>query len=239
MSGAGAAVGLILGGGLTEVTLALDLLHQRADRPARRARSRRASWPRASARPGQARPARRDHRHPRPGRHRLRPDPRGDPATAGATRSPSSPWSPARAPARVFVVVERRSRTPLLPFRILANRTRGISFVVDAAGRRRRCSRCSTSSASSSSTCWATSPLKTGFAFLPFSAGIVAAAGLASTLAAKVDPRWIAGPGALLGCGRHVRVHPPRASTAPTPPGCCPASWCWRSAWASPSCRSP
>ena len=43
------------------------------------------------------------------------------------------------------------------------------------------------------------SPLKSGFAFLPFSAGIVAAAGLASTLAAKVDPRWISGPGALLG----------------------------------------
>ena len=43
------------------------------------------------------------------------------------------------------------------------------------------------------------SPLKSGFAFLPFSAGIVVAATLASTLASKVDPRWISGPGALLG----------------------------------------
>ena len=61
------------------------------------------------------------------------------------------------------------------------------------------CSRCSTSSASTSSRCSATRPLESGFAFLPFSAGIVAAATLASTLASKVDPRWISGPGALLG----------------------------------------
>ena len=97
-----------------------------------------------------------------------------------------------------FVLVEQRSAHALLPIRILADRTRGISLVVmlivgagmfamfyflglyiqQVLGY---------------------SPLKSGFAFLPFSAGIVAAAGLASTLAAKVDPRWISGPGALLG----------------------------------------
>ena len=43
----------------------------------------------------------------------------------------------------------------------------------DDARARRRCSRCSTSSASSSRTSWATRPLKTGVAFLPFSVGIV------------------------------------------------------------------
>jgi predicted MFS family arabinose efflux permease len=42
------------------------------------------------------------------------------------------------------------------------------------------------------------SPLKAGFAFLPFSAGIVVAAGLASSLVNRVDPRWLAGTGTLM-----------------------------------------
>jgi hypothetical protein len=39
------------------------------------------------------------------------------------------------------------------------------------------------------------SPLESGFAFLPFTAGIVIAAQVASALASRVDPRWIAGSG--------------------------------------------
>jgi len=42
------------------------------------------------------------------------------------------------------------------------------------------------------------SPLRAGFAFLPFSVGIVIGAGLASNLAGKVDPRYLAGVGTLL-----------------------------------------
>jgi hypothetical protein len=42
------------------------------------------------------------------------------------------------------------------------------------------------------------SPLETGFAFLPFSFGIVIAATISSKLIAKVDPRWIAGLGTFL-----------------------------------------
>jgi predicted MFS family arabinose efflux permease len=42
------------------------------------------------------------------------------------------------------------------------------------------------------------SPLQAGFAFLPFSVAMVAGAGIASTLASRVDPRWIAGPGAAI-----------------------------------------
>jgi hypothetical protein len=42
------------------------------------------------------------------------------------------------------------------------------------------------------------SPLKTGVAFLPFSAGIVIAATVASRLMERVDPRWLAGVGTLL-----------------------------------------
>ncbi len=37
------------------------------------------------------------------------------------------------------------------------------------------------------------SPLEAGFAFLPFSVGIVIGAGLASNLASRIDPRYLAG----------------------------------------------
>ncbi|MBB2890779.1 MFS transporter [Flexivirga oryzae] len=97
----------------------------------------------------------------------------------------------------LFVVVESRVKHPLLPLRILGDRTRAVSltamlvvgaamfamffflglFVQQVLGY---------------------SPVKTGFAFLPFSVGIVAAAGIASNLAGRVDPRWLAGFGGLL-----------------------------------------
>ncbi len=96
-----------------------------------------------------------------------------------------------------FIMIERTVAEPLMPFRILADRTRGTSFVVmmlvpaamfamfyflsiivqDGMGY---------------------SALKTGFAFLPFSFGIVIAAGVASNLMARVDPKWLAGTGTLL-----------------------------------------
>ena len=96
-----------------------------------------------------------------------------------------------------FGVIESRTSHPLLPFRIFMNRTRASSFVVmmllpaamfamfyflsqyiqDVMGY---------------------SPLQAGFAFLPFSGGIVAAAAISSTLANKVDPRYLAGIGTLM-----------------------------------------
>jgi len=95
----------------------------------------------------------------------------------------------------VFLLIEARSRHPLLPFRILADRTRGVSFVVMLV---------------IAAALFAMfyflgifiqqimgySPLKAGFAFLPFSVGIVVAAQIASTLMSRIDPRWIAGTGA-------------------------------------------
>jgi predicted MFS family arabinose efflux permease len=42
------------------------------------------------------------------------------------------------------------------------------------------------------------SPLKAGFAFLPFSGGIVIGAGLASNLLSRIAPRFLAGTGTLL-----------------------------------------
>jgi predicted MFS family arabinose efflux permease len=124
----------------------------------------------------------------------------------GLTNAASDSWTSATTLATLiagvamlvaFVVVEMRSTHALMPIRILADRTRGTSFAVmliigaamfamfyflglyiqQVLGY---------------------SPLKSGFAFLPFSAGIVVAAQIASTLMSRVDPRWIAGVGTLL-----------------------------------------
>ncbi len=95
-----------------------------------------------------------------------------------------------------FIAIERVIKDPLMPFHILADRTRGVSFVVmmlvpaamfamffflsiiiqDGMGY---------------------SSLKAGFAFLPFSFGIVASATIASNLMSRIDPRWLAGFGTL------------------------------------------
>ncbi|GAB3816332.1 MFS transporter [Kribbella italica] len=96
-----------------------------------------------------------------------------------------------------FLVIEARSKHALMPFRILANRTRGVSFFVMLI----------VGAAMFSmfyflgiyiQNILGYSALKTGFAFLPFSLGIVVAAQVASTLIARIDPRWIAGTGAVL-----------------------------------------
>lgn len=97
-----------------------------------------------------------------------------------------------------FVLVEKRNPNALLPIRILADRTRGISlFVMLMVG------------AGMFAMFYflglyiqqvlGYGPLEAGFAFLPFSAAMVVGAGVASTLASKIDPRWISGPGAVIG----------------------------------------
>ena len=97
----------------------------------------------------------------------------------------------------LFVVIERRVEHPLLPFRILASRTRATAFltmmIVPAA-------------------MFAMffflslfvqnvmgySPIQTGVAFLPFCFGMVFSATLSSKLMSLVDPRFIAGFGTIL-----------------------------------------
>ncbi|WP_110206072.1 DHA2 family efflux MFS transporter permease subunit [Nocardioides daejeonensis] len=96
-----------------------------------------------------------------------------------------------------FLMLETRQEHPLLPFRVFSNRTRAASFVAmmfmpaamfatfyflslfiqDVVGY---------------------SPLKTGFAFLPFPLGMVIAATASSKLIGRVDPRFLAGPGTLV-----------------------------------------
>ncbi|GAA1595123.1 MFS transporter [Kribbella hippodromi] len=96
-----------------------------------------------------------------------------------------------------FLAIEARSRHALMPFRILANRTRGVSFFVMLV----------VGAAMFSmfyflgifvQSIMGYSALKTGLSFLPFSVGIVVAAQVASTLVARMDPRWISGAGGIL-----------------------------------------
>jgi MFS family permease len=97
----------------------------------------------------------------------------------------------------LFLAVEARSRHALLPFRILANRTRGVSFVVMLVVAAAMFAMFYFIGLYIQSVL-GYSPLKAGFAFLPFSFGIVIAAQAASALMSRVDPRWIAGAGTLL-----------------------------------------
>jgi EmrB/QacA subfamily drug resistance transporter len=96
-----------------------------------------------------------------------------------------------------FFVVEARSPHALLPMRVIADRTRAVSFAVMLV----------IGAAIFSMFLFVSlfvqqvlgySPLEAGIAFLPFTVGIVGAAQLASALASRVDPRWIAGAGGAL-----------------------------------------
>ncbi len=99
-----------------------------------------------------------------------------------------------------FLIIEANSKHALMPFRILANRTRAVSFVVMLI-----------IGASIFSMFYFLglflqqvlqySSLKAGFAFVPFSLGIIFSAQIASALISRVDPRWISGAGALLASG--------------------------------------
>jgi EmrB/QacA subfamily drug resistance transporter len=100
----------------------------------------------------------------------------------------------------IFLALEARSRHALMPFRILANKTRGVSFIAMLV----------VGAALFSmfyflgiyiQNIMGYSALKTGLAFLPFSFGMVVAAQIGSTLIARMDPRWIAGAGAVLAAG--------------------------------------
>jgi EmrB/QacA subfamily drug resistance transporter len=96
-----------------------------------------------------------------------------------------------------FVVVETRVSNPLLPMRVVTERNRGGSFITSLLvggglfGMFLFLSYYLQGSLHYSA-------LKTGFAFLPFSAGIVASAGLASYLMPRIPPRVIMSIGLVL-----------------------------------------
>ena len=88
----------------------------------------------------------------------------------------------------IFVTIERRSQYPLLPLGILADRNRGGSYLAMLLG----------GVGLFGMFLFLTyyfqgslhySALKTGFAFLPFSAGVIVSAGLASHVLPRLGPR--------------------------------------------------
>ncbi|MGL5830126.1 MAG: MFS transporter, partial [Angustibacter sp.] len=100
----------------------------------------------------------------------------------------------------LFLWLENRSAHALMPFRVLADRTRAVSFVVMLVV-----------GASMFAMFYflglyiqqvlGYSSLKAGVSFLPFSIGIIISAQIASILIARVDPRWISGVGGLIASG--------------------------------------
>jgi EmrB/QacA subfamily drug resistance transporter len=96
-----------------------------------------------------------------------------------------------------FVVVESRVAEPLLPFRVFANRTRAASFVAMMLMPAAMFSMFFFLSQYMQNVI-GYSPLRTGFAFLPFCFGMVISAGIVSNLVTKFDPRFIAGIGTLI-----------------------------------------
>jgi len=100
----------------------------------------------------------------------------------------------------VFVLVESRVEHPLLPFRIFTNRTRASSFVAMFLAPAAMFAMFYFLSQYIQNV-MGYSPLKAGVAFLPFTVGIVVGAGLASTLVNRIDPRYISGVGTLLAAG--------------------------------------
>lgn len=196
MSGAGAAVGLILGGWLTEYTWRLTFL---INVPIGIAAAVAAPFILAESK-----------------KHKGWLDLPGA-ATAtlgllsvvyGLTRAaePEHGWDDMRTIAALvgglvllalFIVIERSVEHPLMPFRILANRTRATSFVVMMLVPAAMFSMFFFLSLFVQNV-MGYSSLKTGFAFLPFSFGIVIAATIAAKLMSHVDPRWLAGVGTLL-----------------------------------------
>jgi EmrB/QacA subfamily drug resistance transporter len=96
-----------------------------------------------------------------------------------------------------FVILEKRVQHPIMSLKIFASRNRAVAFV----------SMMITPAAMFAMFYFLSlfvqnvmgySPLKTGFAFLPFTVGMIAGATGSSKLIAKVDPKFITGVGTLL-----------------------------------------
>lgn len=97
----------------------------------------------------------------------------------------------------VFGFVESRVQHPLLPFRVFLNRTRASSFIAMMLLPAAMFAMFFYLSLYIQNV-MGYSPLKAGVAFLPFSIGIVVAAGISSNLVSRIDPRFIAGVGTLM-----------------------------------------
>ena len=124
-----------------------------------------------------------------------------------------------------FLVIEGRSKQPLLPLRIIKHRSRGVSYLVDAAGRARRCSRMFFFISLFVQQVLGYSPIKAGVAFLPFTIGIGLSAQVASSLLSRIDPRYVAGSRRACSPAPAWSGSPSSRSTRATGVACCRASW--------------
>jgi EmrB/QacA subfamily drug resistance transporter len=96
----------------------------------------------------------------------------------------------------IFVSIEKRVKNPLMPLRVVTERNRGGSYLgslVVGAG----LFSMFLFLGLYLQVILGYSPLKSGFAFLPFTAGIIVFAGIASTLLPKVGPKPLMVPGLL------------------------------------------
>ncbi len=96
-----------------------------------------------------------------------------------------------------FAVVESRVEHPLLPVRIFQSRTRAASFAAMMFAPAAMFAMFYFLSLFIQQV-MGFSSLRAGFAFLPFSFGIVIGAGLSSNLVNRMDPRYLSGVGTLL-----------------------------------------
>ncbi len=96
-----------------------------------------------------------------------------------------------------FIVIETRVEHPLLPFRIFANQTRAASFLAFMLMPAAMFSMFFFLSLFIQNV-MGYSPLRAGFAFLPFSFGIILSATVVSNLINRINPRLIAGTGTLV-----------------------------------------
>lgn len=96
-----------------------------------------------------------------------------------------------------FAVVESRVKHPLLPVRVFAHRTRGVSFIAMMLLPAAMFAMFFFLSLFVQNIL-GYSPLHTGVAFLPFSLGMTLSAATASNLINRVDPRILAGTGSLI-----------------------------------------
>jgi EmrB/QacA subfamily drug resistance transporter len=100
----------------------------------------------------------------------------------------------------LFGLIESRVEHPLLPFRIFANQTRAASFLAMMLMPAAMFAMFFFLSLFIQNV-MGFSPLKAGFAFLPFSFGIIISATVVSSLINRINPRYIAGTGTLVAAG--------------------------------------
>ena len=106
----------------------------------------------------------------------------------------------------VFMLIESRVEHPLLPFRILRSRNRATAFAVMMIAPAAMFAMFFFLSLTVQLVL-GYSPLKTGFAFLPFSVAMIISATTASRLMSRVDPRFLSGIGTLLSASALYGFH--------------------------------